>query len=343
MNILLSIIVPVYKVDKFLPRCMNSLLNQTLKDIEIILVDDESPDDCPQLCEQYAKTYSHIKVIHKKNEGLGFARNTGLEVALGEYVAFIDSDDFIDPDMFENLYQYAKKNDCDVVFCGYNIYRDKQHIIKCQEFPDYSVYKGKEQVTNVLMNMVGADPSHYSDVRLLMSVWRAIYSRSIIEKNHLRFVSEREYIAEDIIFHLDFLPHCLNIGFIPQTHYYYCDNGTSLTRSYRADRFNKEIFLYYSIKERLAKIGSQQSYRNRLDRYLLMKTRVCISQQVRYINLLGYKVSRQNIKDIINSQEVDKLLYSYPYKLLPVKHRLFFLLLKYHLYDLIIFLFKLSK
>ena len=98
-----SIILPIYNVEKYLKRCMNSLLNQTLKEIEIIMVDDESPDNCPHLCEEYKSKYSNIKVVHKKNGGLGYARNSGLEVCEGEYVAFIDSDDFVDVNMFEDL------------------------------------------------------------------------------------------------------------------------------------------------------------------------------------------------------------------------------------------------
>ena len=103
-----SVIVPIYNVEKYLDRCMQSVLNQTLKDIEIIMVDDGSPDNCPSMCDEYARKDNRIKVIHKKNGGLGFARNSGLEIATGEYVAFIDSDDFIDTSMYETLYNTAK-------------------------------------------------------------------------------------------------------------------------------------------------------------------------------------------------------------------------------------------
>lgn len=90
-----SIILPIYNVEKYLDRCMESLLNQTLEDIEIIMVDDGSPDNCPQMCDEYAKKDNRVKVVHKKNAGLGFARNSGLDVAKGEYIAFVDSDDYV--------------------------------------------------------------------------------------------------------------------------------------------------------------------------------------------------------------------------------------------------------
>ena len=113
-----SIIVPIYNVERYLDRCMDSLLHQTLEDIELILVDDGSPDQCPQMCEKYAELDSRVKVVHKKNAGLGLARNSGLGIATGEYVAFIDSDDFVDLDMYGTLYAETEKYPYDAVYCG---------------------------------------------------------------------------------------------------------------------------------------------------------------------------------------------------------------------------------
>ena len=101
---LISIIVPVYNVEKYLKRCMDTLQNQTYENIEIILVDDGSPDDCQQLCDENARKDSRVKVIHKSNEGLGMARNSGFEIATGSYIVFVDSDDYVTEDMCEKLY-----------------------------------------------------------------------------------------------------------------------------------------------------------------------------------------------------------------------------------------------
>ena len=103
-NALISVIVPIYKVERYLNKCLDSIVNQTYKELEIILVDDGSPDGCPKICDEWGLKDSRIKVIHKANAGLGLARNSGLEVATGEYVAFIDSDDFIDLNMMKRLY-----------------------------------------------------------------------------------------------------------------------------------------------------------------------------------------------------------------------------------------------
>ena len=114
----LSVIIPVYRVEKYLDACVRSVLNQAFHDIEIILVDDESPDTCPQICDKYASEYSNVKVIHKKNGGLGFARNSGLEVATGEYVAFLDSDDYVEHNAIEILLSEAIQCKTDVVIAG---------------------------------------------------------------------------------------------------------------------------------------------------------------------------------------------------------------------------------
>ena len=104
-----SVIIPIYKVEKYLSRCLDSVVNQTLDDIEIVLVDDGSPDSCPEICDRYAKKDSRIKVIHKKNEGLGYARNSGMLIATGEYIAFLDSDDYVSKDMYEKVYSELKR------------------------------------------------------------------------------------------------------------------------------------------------------------------------------------------------------------------------------------------
>ena len=118
MNPLISVIVPIYNVEKYLARCVDSIVNQTYKNLEIILVDDGSPDRCPQMCDDYAKKDSRIKVVHKKNGGLSDARNAGMAVATGEYISFIDSDDYVSDDFFECLLDIMNKENSDIAECS---------------------------------------------------------------------------------------------------------------------------------------------------------------------------------------------------------------------------------
>ena len=115
----ISIIVPVYKVEPYLARCVESLRSQTLKDIEIILVDDGSPDKCPRMCDEFAKADPRIRVIHKENGGLSSARNAGLRDAQGQYIGFVDSDDTADPDMYQNMLEIAQREQVDFVMSDY--------------------------------------------------------------------------------------------------------------------------------------------------------------------------------------------------------------------------------
>lgn len=119
MSELISVIVPIYKVEKYLERCIKSILSQTYKNMEIILVDDGSPDNCPEICDEWSKRDSRIQVIHKKNGGLSDARNAGLDIAKGVYVTFIDSDDYIHPQFLEVLYYVMKKEKAEIVSCNF--------------------------------------------------------------------------------------------------------------------------------------------------------------------------------------------------------------------------------
>lgn len=116
---LISVVVPIYKVEKYLPKCVDSICGQTYQNLEIILVDDGSPDQCGKLCDEYAKQDGRIKVIHKKNGGLSDARNAGIDVATGTYIGFVDSDDHIHPQMYETLYNGIKDNHADLSICRY--------------------------------------------------------------------------------------------------------------------------------------------------------------------------------------------------------------------------------
>ena len=153
-----SIVVPIYNVEKYLDRCIQSLLAQTLKEIEIILVDDESPDNCPQICDRYVAKYTYVKVVHKKNDGLGQARNSGMEVATGEYIAFVDSDDFIDADMMERLYDECKEHSLDVIYSEFNV----------DEYPGFRItlkperlYTGREEIEQLKKEKNAVILAHY--------------------------------------------------------------------------------------------------------------------------------------------------------------------------------------
>lgn len=315
-DIKVSIIVPIYNVEKYLCRCMDSLLNQTLKDIEIIMVDDGSPDNCPQMCDEYAKKDSRVKVVHKKNGGLGYARNSGLDVATGEYVAFVDSDDYVDLGMYEKLYKAAEENNNEAVFCGFKKEFSPNRFIECKECNSYTEYTS-EGMKLLVLDFIAAPPHCKSEYIHDMSVWHSIYKRSIIEENNIRFISERDYASEDIPFQIDFLKCCKKVGFIPDVFYVYCYNGGSLTKSFKPEKFKKMQALYHLLKERTLEFDKDSLRANRLFiGYVRALIRLIVALEITKAQKLEY------IRNIITSNIWKEIEPIYKASFLPIHQRI---------------------
>lgn len=333
-----SIVVPIYNVEKYLNRCLNSLLNQTLKEIEIILVDDGSPDNCSILCDEFAKSDKRIKVIHKENEGLGFARNSGLNIATGEYVAFVDSDDYVDKLMFEKLYTTAKEYSLDTVYCGYSNVDYNMKIHEIKEVEMLTIYDTPDKIRNVLLDMIACEPSSKIERKFRMSVWHSIFSMKIMNENNIRFYSEREFISEDIIFDINYLTETKKIAFIPDSLYFYCFNNNSLTKTFRNDRFKKNVKLYLEmIKQVKQKNIDINVAKQRIDRFLIGYTRVNL-RTISKSNL-KYKEKKELISEICTST-IWNSLNDYPTYQMPIIHRFIMWLIRLNLSDFIIFSFK---
>ncbi len=328
MTDLISIIVPVYNVEKYLERCMNSLLNQTYDNIEIILVDDGSPDNCPKMCDEYALKDNRVKVIHKQNAGLGFARNSGLEIANGQYIVFVDSDDYVTTDMCEKLYNAAVKNNSDVVYGGI-YYTDGQKINKESKVPTEQLWKeGKE----FLLEMIATKPSEKNDTIIEVSVWKALFKKEIFDKYSIKFVSEREFISEDVIFDIDYLQHATNIVIIPDAVYYYVNNPASLSKTFRTDRFSKVKILYKEVRRKLEPLYAKNIIDERCGRFLIARARTNIKQIVKHKKIIGKYDTKCAIKSICEDVELVQILNSYPISKLPIKYALVAYLIKYKLY-----------
>lgn len=323
-QIKVSIIVPVYNTEKYLDRCMESLLGQTLRELEIIVVDDGSGAACAGKCDQWGKKDERIRVIHKKNQGLGFARNTGMQAAKGKYLAFIDSDDYAEKEMMRTLYETAEREAADIVVSGYKkVYRNGETEVCTNEgIPE--ILAG-EQINSILLaNMLGAPPDYYSDDYIGMSVWKNLYSRQLVTEHQIAFPSEREYISEDIIFHIYYLRHVKKAVVLPEAYYCYCQNGDSLTTTYKKERFAmvKKLFLY---EEKLLKeAGAYQAGRLQLMRTFIANVRVCIMQEAAHgMKNHSTKAAKKRIREYCGDRTMQRVLREYPYGRLPVRQRIF--------------------
>lgn len=250
MSDLVSVVIPVYNVSKYLDRCLDSVVNQSYKNLEIILVDDGSTDLSPSICEQWAQRDSRICVIHKINSGLGMARNTGLEHATGKYICFFDSDDYIDPRTIEAVIQIAQTHRADIVTFGMT-FVDRNGSPAWQRIPvaDRACYEGSEIQEHFLPCLFHYEAPESRIKNLILSACSCLFSMDLINRCEWRFVSEREIISEDAYSLLCLYNYVERVAVLSKALYYYCENDASLTRSYRIDRFDRNKHFYIKCLE----------------------------------------------------------------------------------------------
>lgn len=227
MEKLISVVVPVYNVELYLEKCIESIINQTYKNLEIILVDDGATDRSGKICDDYSQKDSRIKVIHKQNGGLSEARNAGIEIACGDYIAFVDSDDFIHPKMYETMMNIMRKDHSDMIVCGITPVSDQAEIDQNMKIPNDS-----DRIVN------GVEFQHmYFDRKYAQTVvvaWNKLYSRRMFQT--LRFpkgkLHEDEYTTYKITY------PCKQISYVETGFYYYVTRSTSIMGSFTEKRFD---------------------------------------------------------------------------------------------------------
>ncbi len=222
-----SVIVPVYNVEKFLPRCLDSIINQTLKDIEIICINDGSPDNCLSILEDYAKKDSRIRIINQENSGPSVSRNKGILMAQGEYIGFVDSDDWLDPDFYEKLYAAAKESDADIAACGIKVYRKYSRV-------NYMLKYTKEHCVNDLERKL-----YLCDVPETCNVWNKIYRTTFIKNNNIEFEVGINF-GEDVSFTVEALYYSGNLVIVPATLYNYERRNVNSIVKTKSDKLRRD-------------------------------------------------------------------------------------------------------
>ncbi|MBO5477787.1 MAG: glycosyltransferase family 2 protein [Clostridia bacterium] len=250
-----SIIVPIYKVEKYLRKCVDSILEQSYKNYELILVDDGSPDNCPQICDEYAKKDSRVRVIHKKNGGLVAARNTGVLAATGEYICYVDGDDWISKELLQITMDKAiSKYEPDmVVFSAVRQFEDKQ-----VEIPKGAIegFYNKEKLEKDVYPYMMYDCRKPFCTGLIFPVaWNKIFKRELLTKHYC--TEERIRMGEDNAFVFECLYYSNNVYFCEDVLYYYNQlNMGSMTNNYDPTRFENNRLLTEYID---SKIGGKNN------------------------------------------------------------------------------------
>lgn len=253
---LISVIVAVYNVEKYLDRCIRSLINQTYKNLEILLIDDGSLDSSSQICDEWALRDRRIRVIHKENQGAGMARNTGIENAMGSYVCFFDSDDYIDPELIQKAYTKIQREQAEVVVYGCILtWPEEKRYIPLPPQPSREVYQGDAVISQFLPEYLGDDPVTGIHHRIPKGAWSAMYCMDLIKRTNWHFVSERDLISEDIYSLLVLYKDVRKLAVLKEALYYYCQNPASLTHIYREDRQKKVNNQYHKSVELCRELG----------------------------------------------------------------------------------------
>lgn len=232
----ISVIIPVYNVEKYLEQCINSLLNQTLKDCEFIFVNDGSRDNSKEIIEKYKALDDRIILINQENQGVSIARNNGLNVAKGEYVGFVDADDYIKPDMYETLYNATIEENYDVVLSNWKHEISGKFITKDYKFPKNTLLD-KTFINDIIL-------PYFLEEENLNTVCNKLYKNSIVKENKIQF-PERVALGEDGVFNMRIFCRAESLKYIDYAGYYYREVDGSATRNIlNKDYFKRALEVY---------------------------------------------------------------------------------------------------
>ena len=294
----ISVIMPVYNVEEYLNECLDSVTQQTLKDIEIICIDDGSTDNSLKILNEYAQKDPRIKIITKKNEGQAIARNIGIKEAQGEYVAFVDSDDFIEPDMFEKLYSKAKDNNLDLAMCKIATYDNQTGEIK----------------DNVWYYMLGVFRDFEKDIfthkdtkeftcNISVTPYNKIYKNSLLKENDILF--PEGLIFEDEKFFFDTYLRAKKVSIVDEFLYYYRVNrkGSTVDISKEND-YSDIIPISKQIRETFEETGNYEDYKilliNRFIHLQLARfTQTSPKHKEKFFNLL-----KEDLNEVLSDEEI---------------------------------------
>lgn len=253
MDPFISVIVPIYNVEKYLKKCVDSIINQTLTNIEIILVNDGSTDNCGQIIDEYANNDKRIVVVHKENGGQSSAKNMGLDIAKGKYIGFIDSDDFIHNDMYKNLYDAIENSKADICVCGREAYSEAGKLYYKKELEeeliDLNCYSIQDYITKKLF------------YKHTVSGCNKIYKRDIITKNNIRFEDVSYVGSEDALFNFEVLLNINKIKSINKIGYTQLSRYGSTTTTYKYGYMNRTANMIKCMRKYSMETNNEQIYK----------------------------------------------------------------------------------
>lgn len=299
-DIKISVIMPVYKVEDYVARAIESILEQTLADFEFLIVDDGTPDRSGDICDEYAKKDTRIRVIHKENGGAPSARNTAIDLARGKYVYFLDSDDWAGPRMLADMYEMAEKNQADLVVCGFYIdtYYGKEYLSE-KICVDARVFTDAESFRE--------ESYRYFDRNMLYTPWNKLYRLDVIRENHLYFP---DTLWDDFPFNLSYLDHVERVVISTNAYYHFIRaRAESETSAYRPDMYEKREEEQDWMEELYRGWGiTNEGTKEMVARRYIERMVGCIANVTSSSCTLSGKEQRAEIKKMLHNPRVDSAL-----------------------------------
>ena len=332
-----SIIVPVYNVEKYLHRCMDSLINQTLKDIEIIAVNDGSTDSSLSILREYEKKDTRVIVINKKNGGLSSARNEGMKYTSGDYITFVDSDDWLDINSLEEMYKTSVNYNCDLVMCSYSReYTDKSKPKKFN-LEKVTVYNEQEckdlhrRIVGPIGNELG-NPEHNDS---LVTAWGKLYKSSIIKDNNIEFIDTSIIGTEDCLFNVYAFGNVKKAVFLNESFYkYWKENANSLTAVHKKNLNKRWMTMYAYIREYIDENNLEDYFYTALDNRIAMSILGLGLNECNKDNKISTFKKISNLRNMLKEDTMHNSLNKLDLSKFPAHWRIFYVLNKYKIASL---------
>lgn len=329
----LSVIVPIYNVGKYLKDCIESLLSQDYEDYEILLIDDGSKDESTVICDEYAQKSNKVRVIHKENGGAASARNEGIKVSNGEYLFFVDGDDWIETNCLSSMMEIIEEKQLDVLRFNYAREYEGKSIPKNSTILEERLYEGEDDIDLILNKLVGIsgqDLAHPENFNFLASSCFNIYRKQIILDNNLIFHNIREYGAfVDGLFNIEYFIHISRFAYINDVCYHYRKtNSGAASANYRREYLPRQLKLFSKIKEILIQNNKykDESYSNRI---ALSTMELCLNA---LRNKSGKKAARyKEVKSILSHPLIHTSLKKLSTKPMSLKWKLYYFGAKHRL------------
>ena len=311
---LLSVIVPVYNREKYLEECLETIINQEYKNIEILIIDNGSTDGSRAIINQYEAKDSRIKSYFTENLGVSAARNLGIAESKGEYIAFVDSDDWIDIKMYLEMINKIEDNNCDVALCSF--VREVTQQVKWNEilpFKSEEKLEGEDLYKRLVLNLVSFEDERKESI--MGAIWRCVFKAELIKKNEI-FFDVQMHFAEDLIFCLDAFLKSNSVFILNKAFYHYRFTESSITSQYKSDHFSRQLLIYEKVKEAFTNYNGEE-FNERLN---IMMLRYIINGITHICNIDGnfytkYKLTRE----LLNNKYCREFRHGYKIKSIKYK------------------------